>query len=81
MIHSWASEGTLLSRARTSAQPIFETLPGWAQEIQDVTDRGDLPVEAQRYLDRIEEILELPIDLVSVGPERTQTMEAAGCRG
>lgn len=64
-----------------SAEPIFETLPGWPEEIQDVTERGALPAAARDYLDRIEQILDLPINLVSVGPERTQTMEAAGCRG
>jgi adenylosuccinate synthase len=55
-------------------QPIYETLPGWMEEIDDATDRSALPANAQRYLERIEEILGLPIEIVSVGPERTQTL-------
>ena len=69
------------ARKLTDVEPVYETLPGWAEEIQDATDRSTLPDAAQNYLDRVESILDLPIDLVSVGPERTQTLEATGCRG
>ena len=69
------------ARRLTDIEPIYETLPGWQEEIQDATDRETLPEAARAYLDRVEAILELPIDLVSVGPERTQTLEATGCRG
>ena len=69
------------ARTLATVEPVYETLPGWAEEIQDATDRATLPAAAQAYLDRVESILELPIDLVSVGPERTQTLEATGCRG
>ena len=69
------------ARKLTDVEPVYETLPGWAEEIQDATDRSTLPDAAQSYLDRVESILDLPIDLVSVGPERTQTLEATGCRG
>jgi adenylosuccinate synthase len=57
-------------------QPVYETMPGWHNELIDVNDRGDLPVNAQRYLQRIEEIVGVPIEIVSVGPERTQTLLA-----
>jgi adenylosuccinate synthase len=57
-------------------QPVYETLPRWHNELIDVNDRGDLPVNAQRYLQRIEEIVGVPIEIVSVGPERTQTLLA-----
>lgn len=60
-------------------EPIWETLPGWSEEIDQMTERADLPLTALQYLDRIESILDLPIDLVSVGPERTQTLERTGC--
>ena len=67
------------ARGLLDAQPIWETLPGWQGEIDDTQDRADLPPEALGYLARIEEILGLPIHLVSVGPERTQTLEGTRC--
>jgi adenylosuccinate synthase len=60
-----------------SIQPIYETLPGWSEEIDATTERCDLPPNARRYLERIEEILDLPVEIVSVGPERTQTLVEA----
>jgi adenylosuccinate synthase len=58
------------------AEPVYETLPGWSEEIDETTERADLPRNAQRYLQRIEELLNLPVEIVSVGPERTQTLLA-----
>jgi adenylosuccinate synthase len=54
--------------------PIYETMPGWSAEIRDASDRTTLPQEAQRYLARIEEITGVPVEVVSLGPERTQTL-------
>jgi adenylosuccinate synthase len=59
-------------------QPVYETLPGWREEIDDATERSRLPLNARRYLERIEELAGLPIEIVSVGPERTQTLVGAG---
>ena len=56
--------------------PVYETVPGWSEEITDVTDRDDLPPEALHYLDRIETITGLPVDIVSVGPDRAQTVRS-----
>jgi adenylosuccinate synthase len=55
-------------------EAVYETLPGWAEEIDATTDRAGLPDNARRYLDRIEEVVDVPIEIVSVGPERTQTL-------
>ncbi len=57
-------------------EPVFETLPGWEEDIDGVSDRAALPANARRYLDRIESIVDAPIRIVSVGPERTQTLVA-----
>jgi adenylosuccinate synthase len=57
-------------------EAVCETLPGWAEEIDDATDRAGLPANARSYLDRIEEVVDVPIEIVSVGPERTQTLLA-----
>lgn len=67
------------ARRLLNAEPIWETVPGWAEEIDASQERSDLPPEALAYLDRIQEILELPIHLVSVGPERTQTLAGSPC--
>jgi adenylosuccinate synthase len=58
------------------AEPVYETVPGWSEEIDDATDRNALPTNAKRYLERIEQVLDLPVEIVSVGPERTQTLAA-----
>ena len=55
-------------------RPVYETVPGWQQEITGVTHFEDLPVEARNYLALIERIAGVPITFVSVGPERDQTV-------
>ena len=55
-------------------QPIYETLPGWQQDITEIRAVNDLPQNAQRYLDRISELVGFPVAVVSVGPDREQTM-------
>lgn len=55
-------------------QPVYETLPGWQQDITEIRAVNDLPKNAQRYLDRISELIGLPVAVVSVGPDREQTM-------
>lgn len=55
-------------------RPVYETVPGWGQEITDVTHFEDLPVEARDYLGLIERLAGVPITFVSVGPERDQTV-------
>ncbi|MFT4593633.1 MAG: adenylosuccinate synthase [Phycisphaerales bacterium] len=57
-----------------TAKPIFETLPGWSEEIVDITSPEDLPINAKAYLEFISKYLDLPISIVSVGPKRSQTV-------
>ena len=54
--------------------PVYETLPGWQKEITDVRHIDDLPVNARKYLDRIGQLLRRPVEVVSVGPDRRQTI-------
>ena len=56
--------------------PVYETLPGWQKEISDVRRIGDLPANARKYLDRLSELLRRPVEVVSVGPDRQQTIFA-----
>jgi adenylosuccinate synthase len=55
-------------------EPMYETLPGWSEELREVEDRAVLPANARRYLERIETFVGVPIEIVSVGPERNQTL-------
>ena len=55
-------------------RPVYETLPGWPDDISGVTSYRQLPKNVRSYLDRIAELTETPIDIVSVGPDRDQTM-------
>jgi adenylosuccinate synthase len=57
------------------AVPIYETLPGWTDDLSSVRSWSDLPSEARQYVTRISELLELPIRMLSVGPERTQMIQ------
>ncbi len=54
--------------------PVCETLPGWSQEIDDTRTLEDLPENAKKYLNRIEELSGVPVGIVSVGPGREQTI-------
>ena len=55
-------------------KPVYETLDGWCEDISKVKSFKELPENAQRYLQRIEQLIKVPICIVSVGPERTQTI-------
>ena len=56
------------------AEAVYETLPGWTEDVTGCRDFNDLPVTAQRYVMRIEELVGCPVKCVSVGPERDQLM-------
>ena len=64
------------ARSLEGAEPVYETLEGWSEEIGDAEQRNDLPAAAQAYLARLESYLGLPIDIVSIGPDRRQTLVA-----
>ena len=55
-------------------EPIYESMPGWSGTAYGAQKWDDLPAEARAYLHRIEEICEVPIDVVSTGPERDETI-------
>ena len=56
------------------AEPILEEMPGWTESTAGVTEFDRLPVNAQRYLKRMAEVCGVPIDMVSTGPDRTETI-------
>ncbi len=72
-VDAWPTSADVLARAR----PVYETFPGWPEPLHDVRALADLPEPARRYVAALEEHAGVPIVLVSVGPERTQTIERA----
>jgi adenylosuccinate synthase len=55
-------------------EPIYEELPGWTEDVTSIRDYDDLPIAARDYLERIEALVGVPVQLVSVGPERGQVI-------
>ncbi len=55
-------------------QPVYEELPGWAEDISGVRRRENLPAAAREYVARIEEWAGVPVTLIGVGPEREQAI-------
>jgi len=55
-------------------QPVYETLPGWHEDLTQATSRDDLPANALAYIQRVSELIGVPVAMVSVGPARSQTI-------
>ena len=54
--------------------PVYEELPGWSESTQGVTSKDDLPANAIAYIKRIEEVTGVPVDIISTGPDRNETI-------
>ncbi|MCC6387235.1 MAG: adenylosuccinate synthase [Dehalococcoidia bacterium] len=61
---------SVLERVR----PIYEEMPGWTDATSEVRNFDDLPKAAQAFIRRVEQLLECPVDLISVGPSREQAI-------
>jgi adenylosuccinate synthase len=72
-VDRWPSSSEALARA----EPIYERFDGWEEPIHEVRSLAGLPEAARRDVTALEELAGVPIVLVSVGPERTQTIERA----
>jgi adenylosuccinate synthase len=59
------------------AEPVYEELEGWREELAGARSMAELPAAARKYLDRIAALADVPVRMVSVGPSREQTVEAA----
>ena len=55
-------------------RPVFEELPGWQEDLRGVRRYEDLPANTKNYLKRVEELVGVPIQIVSVGPDREETI-------
>ena len=55
-------------------RPIYETMPGWETDLTECKRLADLPTAARSYVDRLSQLLGLPVSIISVGPDRNQTI-------
>lgn len=55
-------------------EPVYESMPGWSDNTFGVTEFDGLPTAAQNYIKRLEELTGVPIDIISTGPDRNQTI-------
>jgi len=55
-------------------EPIYEEMPGWKESTVGIRRYEDLPVAARNYLRRMEELCEVPVDIISTGPDREETI-------
>ena len=58
--------------------PVYETFAGWSESTFGLTKWDELPANAQAYLNRIEQVCGVPIDIVSTGPDRVHTINKSG---
>ena len=55
-------------------KPVYETLPGWSEDISQISQLKDFPENVRNYLDRISELTQTPVHIISVGADRDQTI-------
>jgi len=62
------------AEALAACQPIYEEMPGWRDSTVGVRRYAELPANARAYLRRVEELTDTPIDIISTGPDRADTI-------
>lgn len=61
-------------RKAQQVKPVYEEIPGWQEDISAVRHIDDLPTKTKNYVKRIEDLTETPVSILSVGPDREETM-------
>jgi adenylosuccinate synthase len=69
-----SDEPPLLSDHYADCEPVYEDMPGWTESTVGVTQYAELPPAAQRYLERVEALAGVPLDIVSTGADREHTI-------
>jgi len=64
-------------RALVDAEPVYETMPGWSTPTKGVTRMEQLPLEARRYIERLEAVSGVPCAMISTGSDRDETIVRA----
>jgi adenylosuccinate synthase len=67
-------EPPLFADAFADVEPVYEEMPGWKESTIGLTAYGALPANARKYLERLQELAGIPIDIISTGPDRDQTI-------
>lgn len=62
------------AEALATCEPVYEELPGWKQSTVGIQKFNDLPENARSYLARIEQLVGVPLDIISTGPDRQETI-------
>ncbi len=68
------SEPPLFADAFADVEPVYEECPGWTESTVGITHYEQLPANARSYLERLQVLVGVPIDIVSTGPDREQTI-------
>ena len=68
------NEPPLFADAFADVEPVYEEMPGWKESTIGVKKYEALPVNAQKYLARLQELAGVPVDIISTGPDREQTI-------
>jgi adenylosuccinate synthase len=71
---SSSDEPPMFADAVADVEPTYEELPGWQQSTAGICDYQALPAAARRYLERVQELVGVPLDLISTGPDRDHTI-------
>ena len=58
----------------SNCEPVYEEMPGWQQNSFGLTNQADLPQSANNYLERLSELVGVPIDIISTGAQRNETI-------
>lgn len=70
VVHYLPSDSHLVNQCK----PLYEVMPGWQQSTVGIKNKDQLPETAINYINRIEELVNVPIDIISIGPERNETI-------
>lgn len=58
----------------SKCEPIYEEIEGWSEDISEAKSFEELPENAKKYIEKIEELIEIPVKIVSIGPKRSETI-------
>lgn len=70
MLHDFPANLKVLQEC----EPVYEELPGWQEDISGARSLRDLPDNCRAYINRLEELLDVPVKMIAVGPRRDQTI-------
>ena len=67
------------SEGFAAVKPVYEDLPGWCESTLGIKHEAELPANARAYIQRLEQLIALPVDIISTGPDRLETIIKRHC--